>query len=121
MTEPETPASFGEDRDLTRCIEIVRAAAAAEILPRFRRLQPDHKPEVTRELVEAWYRDRAHIKFPERIELCLGHLPVSGFRDPTLRFVGSKAIQPAPGIYLDPGMGRPGTCRPDEAVSGSDR
>lgn len=35
------------------------------------------RPEVTRELVEAWYRDRAHIKFPERIELCLGH-----FADP---------------------------------------
>ena len=33
------------------------------------------RPEVTRELVEAWYRDRAHIKFPERIELCLGHFP----------------------------------------------
>jgi predicted metal-dependent hydrolase len=29
-------------------------------------------PEVTRELVQTWYRDRAHIKFPERIELCLG-------------------------------------------------
>ncbi len=42
MTEPETPASFGDDRDLSRCIEIVREAAAAEILPRFRRLQPDH-------------------------------------------------------------------------------
>ena len=33
------------------------------------------RPEVTRELVEAWYRDRAHIKFPERIELCLGLFP----------------------------------------------
>ena len=30
---------------------------------------------MTRELVEAWYRDRAHIKFPERIELCLGLFP----------------------------------------------
>src|SRR5690606_17764935 len=26
-----------------------------------------NSPEVTRGLVEAWYRDRAHIKFPERI------------------------------------------------------
>jgi predicted metal-dependent hydrolase len=33
------------------------------------------RPEVTRELLEAWYRDRAHIKFPERIELCLGLFP----------------------------------------------
>jgi predicted metal-dependent hydrolase len=33
------------------------------------------RPEVTRELVDAWYRDRAHIKFPERIELCLGLFP----------------------------------------------
>lgn len=35
-----------------------------------------HRPtqsEMTRELVEAWYRD--HIKFPERIELCLGLFP----------------------------------------------
>ena len=31
--------------------------------------------EVTRELVEAWYRDRAHIMFPERIELWFGHFP----------------------------------------------
>jgi len=37
-----------------------------------------HQPSraaVTRELVEAWYRDRAHIKFPERIDLCLGLFP----------------------------------------------
>ncbi|MEI4233417.1 hypothetical protein [Roseovarius sp. D22-M7] len=33
------------------------------------------RPEVTRELVEGWYRDRAHIKFLERIELCLGLFP----------------------------------------------
>jgi predicted metal-dependent hydrolase len=33
------------------------------------------RPEVTRDLVEAWYRDRAHIKFPERIELCLSLFP----------------------------------------------
>ena len=33
------------------------------------------RPEVTRELVDAWYRDRAHIKFPERIELCLRLFP----------------------------------------------
>jgi fructose-1,6-bisphosphatase/inositol monophosphatase family enzyme len=40
MTGPNGPPAFGDDRDLTRCIEIVRAAAAAEILPRFRRLRP---------------------------------------------------------------------------------
>ncbi|NKM64356.1 M48 family metallopeptidase [Rhizobium leguminosarum bv. viciae 248] len=37
-----------------------------------------HRPnraEVTRELVEAWYRDRAHFKFAERIELNLGRFP----------------------------------------------
>jgi len=28
-----------------------------------------------RELVEAWYRDEAHIKFQERIEVCLGLFP----------------------------------------------
>ncbi|WP_246137958.1 M48 family metallopeptidase [Maritimibacter fusiformis] len=33
------------------------------------------RPEVTCELVEAWYRDRAHVKFRERIELCLGLFP----------------------------------------------
>jgi predicted metal-dependent hydrolase len=33
------------------------------------------RPKVTRELVEDWYRDRAHIKFPERIELWLGLFP----------------------------------------------
>lgn len=36
-----------------------------------------NRPEVTRELVEGWYRDRDRIKFPERIELCLGR-----FSDP---------------------------------------
>ncbi|MFG6561835.1 M48 family metallopeptidase [Sulfitobacter sp. 1A15299] len=33
------------------------------------------KSEVTRRLVQEWYRDRAHIKFPERVELCLGLFP----------------------------------------------
>jgi predicted metal-dependent hydrolase len=32
-------------------------------------------PKVTRELVEGWYRYRAQIKFPERIELCLRLFP----------------------------------------------
>ncbi|MEN5059987.1 SprT family zinc-dependent metalloprotease [Luteimonas sp. TWI1416] len=32
-------------------------------------------PEVTRELVEDWYRHRAQIKFPERIAHCLGFFP----------------------------------------------
>ena len=34
-----------------------------------------HRPnraEITRELVDTWYRGRAHIKFPERLEACLG-------------------------------------------------
>ncbi|WP_110630995.1 M48 family metallopeptidase [Salinicola salarius] len=35
-----------------------------------------HSPETTRELVEAWYRDRAHIKFPERLEHCLARFAV---------------------------------------------
>ncbi|MDP5307423.1 YgjP-like metallopeptidase domain-containing protein [Paracoccus spongiarum] len=35
------------------------------------------RPEGTRDLVEAWHRDRAHIVFPDRIECCLGH-----FTDP---------------------------------------
>jgi predicted metal-dependent hydrolase len=37
-----------------------------------------HRPdraEVNRELVEAWYRDRAHVKFVERIEFNLGRFP----------------------------------------------
>ena len=34
-----------------------------------------NRPEVTRDLVEEWYRGRAHIKFAERIELCLGLFP----------------------------------------------
>ena len=33
------------------------------------------KPEITRVLVEAWYRERAHVKFPERIEHCLCYFP----------------------------------------------
>ena len=36
--------------------------------------RPD-RPDVTRALVEAWYRERAHVKFPERIEHCLGFFP----------------------------------------------
>ena len=37
-----------------------------------------HRPdraEVTRELVEAWYRERAHAKFAERLELNLLRFP----------------------------------------------
>lgn len=37
-----------------------------------------HRPsraEVTHELVEAWYRDRARVKFSERIEFNLGRFP----------------------------------------------
>lgn len=34
------------------------------------------KPEVTRELVEAWYRQRAHAKFVERLEVNLLRFPV---------------------------------------------
>ena len=37
-----------------------------------------HRPnsaEVTRELVDAWYRDRAHVKFAERTEFNLGRFP----------------------------------------------
>lgn len=41
MTRPNGPPAFGNDLDLGRCVEILRAAAAAEILPRFRRLRPD--------------------------------------------------------------------------------
>ena len=37
-----------------------------------------HRPEqaeITRQLVEGWYRSRAHIKFAERIEVNLGRFP----------------------------------------------
>lgn len=37
-----------------------------------------HRPnstEVTRELVDAWYRERAHVKFAERTEHNLGRFP----------------------------------------------
>jgi len=33
------------------------------------------KPEVTQELVDAWYRKRAHVKFRERLEASLGRFP----------------------------------------------
>lgn len=36
--------------------------------------RPD-RPDMTRALVEAWYRERARVKFPERIEHCLGFFP----------------------------------------------
>ena len=33
--------------------------------------------EITHELVDAWYRERAHIKFPKPVETCLGRFPNS--------------------------------------------
>jgi len=33
------------------------------------------RAEVTRELAETWFRERAHIKFRERLELCLERFP----------------------------------------------
>jgi len=38
--------------------------------------QPD-QAEVTRDLLNRWYRDRAHIKFAERLEINLGRFPNS--------------------------------------------
>lgn len=35
-----------------------------------------NRPEVTRELVQAWYRQRAHVKFPERVEVNLRRFPI---------------------------------------------
>jgi predicted metal-dependent hydrolase len=32
-------------------------------------------PSVTRELVQAWYRDRAHVKFAKRVEISLRRFP----------------------------------------------
>ncbi len=34
-----------------------------------------NRPEVTRDLVEAWYKERARIKFQERIAICLNLFP----------------------------------------------
>jgi predicted metal-dependent hydrolase len=34
-----------------------------------------NKTDVTKGLVEEWYKERAHIKFPERIEHCLERFP----------------------------------------------
>lgn len=34
------------------------------------------RPEVTRELVEAWYRERGHVKFAERLEITLQRFPL---------------------------------------------
>jgi len=37
---------------------------------------PHHRrSEAIRKLLENWYRERAHIKFPERVERCLGFFP----------------------------------------------
>ncbi len=37
--------------------------------------QAPQRSELTRELVNAWYRERAHLKFSERTELCLSLFP----------------------------------------------
>ncbi len=34
-----------------------------------------NRQDVTRNLLEGWYRERAHIKFPERISICLKLFP----------------------------------------------
>ena len=45
-----------------------------------------HKPKdcvLTRELVESWYRERAHIKFRERLAFCQERFPRPEDHEPT--------------------------------------
>lgn len=63
-------------------------------------------PEVTRELVEDWYRQRALIKFPERIEHCLGLFPNSELFRPerlTVRAMNKRwgSMSPAGHLLLN--------------------
>ncbi len=66
-----------------------------------------NRPEVTRDLVEGWYRDRAHIKFPERIAVCLELFPNSeAFRPRGLIVRQTKnrwgSMSPAGRLLLNP-------------------
>ena len=38
--------------------------------------EPD-RSEITKELTDAWFRERAHVKFAERLEICLRRFPRS--------------------------------------------
>lgn len=60
-------------------LKVVPHVQAAVKLARGFIVVQTHKPErteVTRELVEKWYRERAHAKFAERLELNLLRFPV---------------------------------------------
>jgi predicted metal-dependent hydrolase len=50
------------------CVKLIRGFIVV-------RTHRPNRPDVIRELVEGWYRNRAHIKFRERIEFCLGFFP----------------------------------------------
>jgi predicted metal-dependent hydrolase len=60
-------------------------------------------PDVTRELVEAWYRERAHIKFAERIEINLRRFADAESRRPkgmTVRHLKQHWGSMSPGSRL---------------------
>jgi len=60
-------------------------------------------PNVTQELVEAWYRERAHIKFAERIEINLRRFPDSEAHRPqglTVRHLKQRWGSMSPGSRL---------------------
>jgi predicted metal-dependent hydrolase len=60
-------------------------------------------PDITRELVEAWYRERAHIKFAERIEINLRRFADAEAHRPkglTLRHLKQRWGSMSPGSRL---------------------
>jgi predicted metal-dependent hydrolase len=65
-----------------RLIVVPDVQEAVKLIRGFLVVQTHHpnKPEVTRNLVKGWYRDRAHVKFSERTEFCLELFPNEAIR-----------------------------------------
>jgi predicted metal-dependent hydrolase len=78
--------------------------------------------ERSRELVEAWYRERARVKIPERIELCAARLTSQGTMRPKQLIIRSTktrwgSMSPAGNLLINPKLLQAPVCAIDYVIT----